>query len=157
MELSETDKTNYFYNSYIKADGLWFLKPEQDFSFNQCSQTDQQLLPKFQARFLKSRLKKDKGIDALCQCLETKLDLDNFHYKILRKAHCLKVNIFRCPWHHIMITSGREHLSAALGPLMCDAQYGIWASEFGKVLEFGLDNTICRGSHMCVLEFRKVD
>jgi len=99
----------------------------------------------------RSKQKKDKTGYSII------LDLDNFHFKILRKANRLKVNIFRCPWHHIMITSGRQHLFAALGSIVCDTQYGIWASEFGKSLKFELKNTICGGDHMCVLEFRKID
>jgi len=43
MKLSENEKTNYFYNSYIKADGLWFIKVEENLGFELALEIDHQV------------------------------------------------------------------------------------------------------------------
>jgi len=66
-ELTEKDVSEYFHRSYKTADGLWFIKTEERFGFDTALEIDAgvwQVIPKIQARFLKKKLNKDKGLDA---------------------------------------------------------------------------------------------
>jgi len=160
MKLSKNDIINYYYNSYIKADGLWFIKVEENFGFGQALEIDRQVwevLPKIQARFLKSKLKNKQGLEALYQCLQVKLKLDNFHFKTTRTQNMLQINIHKCPWHNIMVKSGREKLSSQVGSVICNTEYSVWASEFDENLDFKLTKRICGGHSHCSLSFLKAD
>ncbi|MGM0365921.1 MAG: DUF6125 family protein [Actinomycetota bacterium] len=160
MKLSEKDKISYYYNSYVKVDGLWFIKVEENLGFEQALEIDRQVwevLPKIQARFFKSKLKDKQGLEALSQCIEAKLKLDNFYFKTNRTQNMLQVEIHRCPWHNMMVKSGREKLSSQVGSLVCDTEYSVWASEFGDNLDFKLSKRICGGHNRCILSFLKAE
>lgn len=73
MKLSENEKTNYFYNSYIKADGLLFIKVEENLGFELALEIDHQVwevFPKIQARFSNDQIKRQNGFGALRECLD---------------------------------------------------------------------------------------
>ena len=77
----------------------------------------------------------------------------------------------RCPWHDMMIKSGRGELSERVSDLICRVENSVWASEFsgetgmpdeGKIREgeareikFGREERLCRGEGRCVLRFCK--
>ncbi len=160
MQLTEQDKTEYYYRSYIKADGLWFVKAEECFGFEKALDLDRQVwevLPKIQARFFQSKLKHGRGIDALCTCLTAKLEWDHFQFQVSKTHNLLKISIQACPWHQIMVKSGRETLSGKVGAVICSTEYAVWAAEFGDDLDFRLRKRICGGQKQCHLEFSKAD
>jgi len=163
-QFSEKDRAEYFHRSYKAVDGLWFVKTEEKYSFDTAIELDRivwEVMPKIQARFLKKKLGVDKGIDALVKCFSKKLELDGFEFKIEKtvsekKCTCqIDFVLSRCPWHDILIKSGREHLSEKIGGIICGTEYKVWASEFGPDLRFIFGETrICRGHPRCVLSFR---
>lgn len=158
MKLTENDKIKYYHNSYIKADGLWFVKVEEHLGFEKALEIDRkvwEVLPKIQARFLKSKLKQRQGLGALGKCLEAKLELDNFHFRSCQNKNMLQINIVKCPWHNIMVKSGRENFSNRVGSVICSTEYSVWASEFGPGLNFKLSQRICAGDAHCHLIFSK--
>ena len=148
----------FFHRSYTAADGLWFVKVEEKYGFDAALEIDNEVwktLPKIQVRMLKSVGKMDGGMKALSECLETKLTLDGFDFRVetIEDDHCYRVIINRCPWHDLMIKSGRESLSGRVGNVICNAEYLVWASEFGDDICFELREQICQGAESCVLEF----
>jgi len=162
-ELTDRDISEYFHRSYKTADGLWFVKTEERFNFNTALEIDTevwQVMPKIQARFLKKKLNKDRGLDALCGCFSKKLELDGFEFKVDKSipedkssAH-IKFIISKCPWHETMIKSNRTHLSARIGGVICKTEYEVWASEFGPDIKFYFEyGRICRNSSRCILNF----
>jgi hypothetical protein len=154
-QLTDKQIAAYFHRSYTAADGLWFMKVEEKYGFDTALEIDDQVwkvLPKIQARMLKSFLLLDEGMEGLYEGIETRLALEGFEFEAEKDNGGLNVLIKRCPWHEIMVKSGREHLSEKVSSLICREENSVWASEFGDI-SFKLDEQICKGSERCVLRF----
>ena len=158
IDLNSDQITEYFKRCYTSVDGLWFVKLEERYGFDAALKIDQEVwkvFPKIQARFLKSAGNLGNGMDALLECLATKLNLEGFEFHIEKsdsKAG-LQISISDCPWHNLMLKSGREKLSGEIGSIICNTEYSAWASEFGDNIEFELKGQICKGSPSCILQF----
>ena len=155
-----TDKqiAEYFRRSYTMADGLWFMKVEERYGFDAALEIDDEVwkvLPKIQARMLKSLAKLEKGRDALFESLITKLTLEGFKFKVGKSSDGFEIVISKCPWHNLMIKSGREKLSEKVGTLICNTEYPVWASEFDDNIHFELKTQICKGSETCIMQFSR--
>jgi hypothetical protein len=140
------------------VDGLWFMKVEGKYGFDVALDIDNEVwkvFPKMQARLLKSLGKTGDGIDALFECLTTKLTLEGFKFKADKNdSRSFKITINECHWHNLMVKSGREKLSGKVGTLICNTEYSVWASEFGEKIRFELGEQICQGSKTCILQFK---
>lgn len=157
MGLSKKDAAEYLHRSYTSVDGLWFVKVEEKFGFDTALDIDEEvwkIVPKIQARFLKEKLKRKSGLDALLECFSEKLKLDGFKFKTEKTANKLKIIISSCPWHNIMIKSNRTSLSEEVGSRICNAEYSVWAHEFGDGIKFRIEGKICTGSPSCTLIFK---
>jgi hypothetical protein len=161
-KLPEKDRSQYYHRCYKAVDGLWFVKAEEKYGFDDALEIDcrvWKVMPKIQARFLKEKLGKDTGLEDLADCLSQKLLLDGFEFKTLKKQKGGKTEgmefiISACPWHDILIRSDRGHLSDRIGGVICGQEYDVWASLFGDDIVFSFGNTrICRGDQQCVLSF----
>ena len=158
VELSDRQIAEFWHRSYTSVDGLWFIKVEEKYGFDATLDIDDEVwdvLPKIQARMLKSMVGVDKGIDALFECLTTKLSLEGFTFKAEKAGDGggFKIVISKCPWHDLMVKSGREELSGKVGALICNTENSVWASEFGDDILFEPGNQICKGSASCILKF----
>ena len=160
IKLTDSEISKYFRRSYTAVDGLWFIKVEEKYGFDTALDIDNEVwkvMPKIQARFLKSKIKKKKGLDALFECFTTKLKFDGFKFKAEKENNnIIKITISSCPWHNIMIKSKRTELSEKIGSRICNTEYKVWASEFGKNISFKLKDQICRGSKSCRLVFSTI-
>jgi len=150
--------TGYFKRSYTAVDGLWFMKLEERYGFETALELDNEVwkvLPKIQARFLKTAGGLGNGLDALRECLSTKLTLEDFEFSVrtFDDTAAFEVIISDCPWHNKMLKSGREQLSGRVGSMICNTEYAAWASEFGDNIKFELKERICAGSPRCILHF----
>ena len=158
IELSEEQIAEFWHRSYASVDGLWFMKAEEKYGFDAALDIDDEVwkvLPKIQSRILKSMVGVDKGIDALFECLTTKLSLEGFTFKAERAddGGGFKIVISKCPWHDLMVKSGREALSGKVGTLICNTENSSWVSEFGDDILFQLGDQLCRGSAACILKY----
>jgi hypothetical protein len=150
----------YFHRSYKAVDGLWFLKLEEEFGFDTALQIDREVwkvMPKIQARMIKSMLRIDKGAVALLKSLITKLTLEGFKFKVEQGKNGFKIKISDCPWHDLMVKNGREQLSGKVGTAICNVEYSVWASEFDENMRFTLEAQKCKGLECCVLDFCVTD
>jgi predicted ArsR family transcriptional regulator len=159
LELTEKQISEYFKRSYTAVDGLWFMKVEEKYGFDTALDIDNEVwkvMPKIQARKLKSMGNLENGLDALHQCLTTKLTLDGFEFTTEQTDDdsTLKITLSECPWHNLMIKSGREHLSEKVGTRICNTEYQVWASEFGNAISFELQDQICKGNECCMVVFK---
>ncbi len=155
--LTDGQVAEYFRRSYTAVDGLWFMKVEGRYGFEAALQMDEEVwkvLPKIQARMLMSMIGLGKGMDGLCRAIETRLVLEGFEFEAERNANSLNVHVSRCPWHDLMVKSGREGLSGRVGNLICGLENAVWASEFGDIA-FERNAQICKGDERCVLSFRQ--
>lgn len=158
IELSDKQISEFCHRSYTAVDGLWYMKVEEKYGFDAALEIDNEVwkvLPKIQAGMLKSIGKMENGMEALFECLTTKLVLDGFTFKTEKTedGSGFRVIIDRCPWHDLMVKSGREHLSGKVGSRICNTEYSAWASEFNESVCFELQSQICEGSESCQLQF----
>ena len=158
MKLTNKDTAEYLHRCYTAVDGLWFVKAEEKYGFNASLDLDEEVwkvIPKIQARFLKHKLGKNSGLMSLIECFSVKLNLDGFKFKIEKTSrNVVKIIISSCPWHNIMVKSNRAEFSEKIGSRICNAEYGVWAKEFGNNISFKLEDKICGGSRFCTLTFR---
>lgn len=155
-KLTDKQLADYFHRSYTAVDGLWFMKLEEEYGFDKALEIDKrvwEVLPKIQARKLKSILNAGDGLEALEECLTTKLDLEGFKFETEEYDEGFRIIVLKCPWHELMVKSGREELSGKVGNVICNTEYPVWASEFGNI-EFELKEQMCEGSNCCTLDFR---
>jgi len=93
VRLNNKQIINYLHRSFTAVDGLWFLKVEDKYTFDEALKIDQEVwevMPKIQARMLKSFGNLDDGMEALCDCLTTKLVLDGFKFKTVSLGNGFK-------------------------------------------------------------------
>jgi hypothetical protein len=159
LRLTEKQISEYYKRSYTAVDGLWFMKTEERYGFDTALDIDDdvwKVMPKIQARKLKAMGNLTDGLDGLRECLTAKLTLDGFAFETEQSddARSLKITLSECPWHNIMIKSGREHLSGKVGTRICTTEYQVWASEFGNDITFELGDQICEGFEGCTLLFK---
>ena len=134
------------------------MKVEEKNGFDSALDVDHEVwkvMPKFQARMIKSMLKLDNGADALFKGLTTKLELEGFKFKAEKNENGFRITITDCPWHNLMIKSGREKLSGIVGTTICGTEYPVWVSEFDKTMQFKLKSQKCKQSEYCILDFEK--
>jgi hypothetical protein len=177
--LTDEQKTEYFRRSYTAVDGLWFMKIEEKLGFEEALRLDEavwKVLPKIQARTLKGMMHLHGGLPGLCQALSVRLTMEGFEFEIEPQEDGFAVIVKRCPWHDMMMKSGRGELSERVSDLICRVENSVWASEFsgengkpdegeireddglegkgqGQEIEFLREERICRGEGRCVLRF----
>ena len=158
IKLTDKQIAEFYHRSYKAVDGLWFAKVEEKYGFDTALQIDEQVwkvLPKIQARLLKSMGDFGTGMEALLGCLTTKLFLEGFTFRVEGedKGKSFTIVVERCPWHDLLIKSGREELSGRVGALICNTEYPAWVTEFDNSISFELGKQICMGSQFCTLKF----
>ena len=146
----------YFHRCYKAVDGLWFMKVEEKIGFDAALDVDTdvwKVMPKIQARMIKSMLKLNNGSDALFKGLTAKLELEGFKFKAEKNENGFRITITDCPWHNLMIKSGREKLAGIVGTTICGTEYRVWVSEFAETMRFKLKSQKCKQSKYCILDF----
>jgi hypothetical protein len=159
IELSDKEISAYFQRSYTAVDGLWFMKVEDRESFEEALDVDDEvwkILAKIQARTLKSISCLDHGVDALFECLTTKLNLEQYLFSAERfsDGSGFMIVIGECPWNEMMIKSNRQHLAGKIGTRICRTEYTVWAHEFDGNIEFEMNDFLCDGDRNCIMKFR---
>ena len=157
MKLTDKEASEYLQRCYTAVDGLWFVKVEEKSGFDTALNIDEEVwkvVPKIQARFLKNKLKRDCGLEALLECFSAKLKLDGFKFKTNKTGSTVKITISTCPWHNIMIKSSRTSLSEKIGSRICAVECSVWADEFGKNISFEPKDKICKGDPSCIIIFK---
>ena len=156
LSLTPDQIADYLRKSYGAVDGLWFMKVEETEGFDKALDIDEKVwhvMPKIQARKMKSFAGKDKGLEALLECFEAKLNLDGFAFKTIRGQTSFEIIILKCPWYDKLAQSNRIHLAGKIGNRICLAEYSGWAAEFGCAFRFSNEDKICTGCVNCGLKF----
>jgi hypothetical protein len=156
--LTNRQLVEYFHRSYKAVDGLWFMKVEEKYGFNVALEIDKEVwkvMPKIQARMIKSMLGKGDGEAAFLESLTAKLSLEGFKFKFEQKENGFRIKITDCPWYNLMVKSGREEYSGKVGTTICNVEYSVWASEFDESMHFTLRTQKCTGSEHCMLDFER--
>ena len=156
LHLTADQIADYLRKSYAAADGLWFMKVEETEGFDKALDIDEKVwrvMPKIQARKMKSFAGMDHGLDALRECFEAKLGLDGFVFKTVRGQNFFEIAISKCPWYEKLVQSNRTRLADTIGSRICTAEYSGWADEFGCRFLFSDEERICSGCVNCGLKF----
>lgn len=90
-----------------------------------------------------------------------RMTLEGFSFEMQERQEGFAVIVKSCPWHDIMVKSGRESLSDRVSDLICLVENSTWASEFDSDAEKGTQSSIkfdreqriCRNEGRCVLCF----
>lgn len=154
-QLSDEQRGVYFHRSYAAVDGLWFMKAEEKYGFEAALELDEavwRVLPKIQARMIKDMMDLESGIDGLEEAVAARLVLEGFLFETAKAEDGFLVAISRCPWHDLMVKSGREHLSGRVSDVICSVENSVWASEFG-IARFEREERLCQGSKRCLMRF----
>lgn len=155
-QLSSRQIAEYFRRSYTSADGLWFMKVEEEYGFDAALEVDDEVwkvLPKIQARMIKKFLELEEGPNALFEGLTARLSLEGFKFTSEKTTNGFRISITDCPWHNLMIKSGREYLAEQIGEKVCNTEYQVWASELAENMKFTLKSQKCGKADCCILEF----
>ena len=151
-------KAEYFKRVFESIDGLWFMKLEEEEGFDRALEIDTRVwgvVPKIQARALRSLLGMEGGgLEALREALETKFELEDYSAELELGGAALTVKVKKCPWHNLMLKSGREHLAGRVGEAICGAEYPVWMKEFGVEGSFEMGTLLCAGADCCAMRFR---
>jgi hypothetical protein len=157
-KLSSKQVIDYYNRCYKVVDGLWFMKVEEKHGFEEALNVDNEVwkvMPKIQARMIKSFLGLETGPEALLEGVETKLELDGFKFTAQKNENCFRITITDCPWLNLMTKSGRDHLAEAVGETVCTTEYNAWVSELAPDMKFELKSKKCKNKQNCVLQFVK--
>lgn len=159
-DLTDEQKAEYFRRSYTAVDGLWFMKVEEKHGFEEALQLDEavwNVLPKIQARTIKAMMNLCSGLDGLQEAIAVRLALEGFMFILERQKDGFGVTISRCPWHDLLIKSGRKNISARVSDIICRVENSVWASEFeddeSRKIRFEREDMICQGAERCRLRF----
>lgn len=158
--LDSNQRAEFLHRSYTAVDGLWFMQVEEKYRFEAALEIDREVwsvMPKIQARMMKSMLRADNGMESLLECFSTKLTLDGFTFRTEKpgSGDSFRIIIEKCPWHSLMVKSGRESISARVGTVICNTEYSGWAAEFGDDIGFELQQQICKSDGCCLLQFTR--
>ncbi|MBN1643195.1 MAG: L-2-amino-thiazoline-4-carboxylic acid hydrolase [Dehalococcoidales bacterium] len=156
-DLTDKQIADYLYRGFWTVDGLWFMKVEEKFGFDKALEIDEavwKVLPKIQARKMMELKQSGAGLEALLDCFTARLKIEGFTFRAAKEGdNGFKIVLESCPWCDVMAKSGRQHLAAKIGDVICPSDYGTWAKEFGCQFELDSQSRICRGSRSCVLHF----
>ncbi len=159
IDLTDEQKALYFRRSYTAVDGLWFIKMEEKYGLDAALELDKSVwsvLPKIQARTLKTMIGQEFGLEGLQKAIRARFDLENFNYELKCEHNSFTVIISRCPWHDLMTKSGRFSLSERISSLICEIETSVWSSEFSddsKIINWTREKGICKGNKNCVMKF----
>ena len=158
IQLNDKQIAEFLFRSYISVDGLWFMKLEEKCGFDTALEIDKavwSILPKIQARALKSMCNLGNDINALIDCFEFKMDVEGYTFKTekIENDHGYRITVTQCPWMDLLVKSKRENLAGKIGTAICTTDAVAWAAEFGDNVKFELQRQICQGSDHCILQF----
>jgi hypothetical protein len=146
----------YLYRSYTRVDGLWFVLTEERHGFEDALALDEavwKVVPKIQARLLQQQLGLSRDSIGLVRALRAKLCLDRYQFEINETEAAVEVILTRCPWHGLMLQSGRSPLAERIGGVICATELPVFAREFNCACAASLEQRLCRNGSNCRFHF----
>src|SRR5512136_2826112 len=94
IELTDQQKAEYFHRSYTAVDGLWLMKAEERYGFDAALELDEavwRILPKIQARMIKSMMNLGRGLEGLQQALSNRMAMEDFEFEAMREGKTMRI------------------------------------------------------------------
>ena len=144
--------------SYFAVDGLWFIRIEDEHSFEEAIRLDEQvweILPRIQARKARELLKIEGGTLAdLALGLWLKFAAEGYdHCVVERTTDVLRISVSECPWLSILEKAGRTSKAAEICDSICTRDFSTWAAQFSPGINFSLERKLSEGAPACELLF----
>lgn len=143
--------------SYGAVDGLWFVKCEERLGYAAALELDDevwQVMPKLQARKARELLGlTGNTLDELGQALGLKFAAEGQQFEVHLTPERLEVRVTACPWHDVLVQSGRLHIAGDVARIICTNEARGWAAEFGQEAAFDFARTKCAGGDCCCFAF----
>lgn len=151
---------DFLRRSYFAVDGLWFVRVEAEYSFDEALRLDEQIwriMPKIQARKARELLGVGgRSLKDLIRCFGLKFAAEGYDYEVRWPSETeAEVLILACPWYAILQGAGRETIASAIADAICTNEFAGWAKEFSEGIKFSLEGRICAGQEKCLLRFRE--
>lgn len=151
-------ESDYLRHSFVAVDGLWFMKVEEAYGLEVALELDArvwEVTGKIQARTAQKVLGlEDHSLATLAECLRLKFSAENYQADVeLDTSRSLTVSIQTCPWLKVLQKAERIHLAGTIATKICTADFGAWALEFGKELDFSPTQTRCGQASHCRVRF----
>ena len=150
---------DYLRKCFVSVDGLWFMKIEEDADFEKALELDiavWKVLPKIEALTIQELLKLGKGIEALRQALEFKLNAEMYRFdltQITRDSFVLEVH--GCPWVEHIKKANRQHFLERISDTICPAEYRTFTDGFGKGIKIEHLRDRCMADGSCRFFFQE--
>jgi hypothetical protein len=154
--LTARQVADYLHHSYTRVDGLWFVCAEKQFGFDAALALDEsvwRVLPKIQARRLREDLRLERNLKGLSCALKAKLTLDRYEFRITQTKGEVVVRLSACPWHELILRSGRGHLAERIGGVICNIELPVFAREFNCTCAGVSESRLCCDGRNCVFRF----
>lgn len=147
----------YLYRSYTRVDGLWFVLTEERHGFDAALALDEavwKVLPKIQARLLQQQVNLAPNLEGLIRALQAKLTLDRYQFQLHQTGGGLAVTLSACPWHELIVRSGRKHIAERIGGVICGVELPVFAKEFNCSCSGAPEQRLCRNGKPCCFSFQ---
>ncbi|HEY5911723.1 MAG TPA: DUF6125 family protein [Verrucomicrobiae bacterium] len=147
---------DYLYHTYTRVDGLWFVLVEERYGFEAALALDEavwKVIPKIQARQLRKQLNLTLDPAGLNRALAAKLSLDRYEFDLHSTPAGIDITLSTCPWHDLIVRSGRGHLAERIGGVICGVEFSAFAREFGCSCSPPPGQRLCRDGAACRFHF----
>lgn len=152
-DFSDAEIADFLRRSYFAVDGLWFVKTEQKYGFEDAMILDEMIwdvMPKIQARKARELL----GIEGhtlgdLLMAFQLKLAAEGYEYEVHSDGAQTVISVRVCPWYEILKSAGRTYLAEAIADRICKREFSGWAGEFSPTIEFDMVRRLCVESDNC--------
>ncbi|MEJ5296776.1 MAG: DUF6125 family protein [Armatimonadota bacterium] len=144
--------------SYLAADGLWFLRCEEELGYGEALRLDElvwRTMPRLQARRARELLGLDgNGLEPLLQALGLKLTAEGHRFRSSLTDGELCIEVTECPWLEAIRRSGRDAIAGDICGRICEPEMGLWAEQFGCA-GCVFTSRLSEGAPCCRMVFRK--
>ncbi len=154
--LTHEQVEDYLYRSYTRVDGLWFVLTEERYGFEAALALDEavwKVMPKIQARHLQQQLTLTRDAPGLARALKAKLALDRYSFTAIETRDGIEIVLSACPWHDLILRSGRRHIAERIGGVICGVEFPGFAREFNCSCTAAPERRLCADGTPCRFRF----
>ncbi|MDH7602278.1 MAG: DUF6125 family protein [Armatimonadota bacterium] len=139
--------------SYFAVDGLWFVKSEERYGFEEAMALDEavwDVMSKIQARKARALLGiTGNSLEDLAVGFSLKLAAEGYDYDLEVNPSAAVFTVRTCPWYEILKSSGRTHIAETIADRICKREFSGWTREFGQDIQVHFDGRLCVPREQC--------
>ena len=163
-QFSDAQIADFLRRSYFVVDGLWFVKAEEGFGFDEAMALDEavwDVMSKAQARKARALLGiESNSLPDLVRAFQLKLAAEGYEFDVSLEEGKAAITVRVCPWFEILRSSGRTQIAETIADRICAREFTGWIREFGGGIELEFEKRLCierEGCETCRMVFREVE